>query len=100
MLQTDDFKEIIELLFHYCQAKKNRLNSHVNFFFVRKDSKQLNPERYPEKFETLDYLLENCLKYEKEDRIKIMGHVIKYFGNLKNKKQILAETVKHCRIMA
>ena len=44
----EDFREIIELLFLLCRAKKSRLGSHVLAFYCKKSSKTLHSDRFPE----------------------------------------------------
>ena len=71
----DDLKELMELIFHYCQAKKSRMESHIFSFYINSRFKSEYPDQFPKSGETFEGMLDNCLKYDLEERIKILAPV-------------------------
>ena len=85
----ENLRDIVELLYRLCQAKKSRLGSHIESFYRQARNKQQFPERYPNGSESFEWMLRHCCEMPFDDRHKIMAHVV-CKTNGKTKEEALA----------
>ena len=94
-----DIKEIVQLLYYLCQAKKSRINSHLNRFYAVESRKKPYPERFPSEKETLESYIGK--KELAEERCKAFSFVMRmteeklkaYLEKFTTKNQKLKECI-------